>query len=273
VLSHRIAGCRSPVAACCHHRGLATASAVEGLTVAQLYDSLQLPRGASKGEVKARYFQLAKTLHPDNPGGSKAKFGRATDIYQRLVRIAPADDFMTSGHRRGTDQKRPRAAAPHGSETNLRPRKPVDRGRSSSGYDHSSSQHQGSSVQQEVAARLAFARRDAEARAASARAEAAEKVAAGVEAAVNSIRQASTHAQRVVDRARHDVSETSDAAEEKMVSYTVCSACSGPRPMRSWCMRTIRKYDAETVLSDHQFSSVFSVFFFYAGQDTPGNCS
>jgi hypothetical protein len=71
-----------------HYRGLATSTA-EGLTVGQLYDGLQLPRGASKAAVKARYFKLAKTLHPDSPDGSNEKFGRATDIYQRLLRIAP----------------------------------------------------------------------------------------------------------------------------------------------------------------------------------------
>lgn len=97
VLTHRLpgAGYRSrPAAAACSSRcvrGLATStsSAAEGLTVGQLYDGLQLPRGASKAAVKARYFQLAKTLHPDHPGGSNERFGRATDIYQRLVRIAP----------------------------------------------------------------------------------------------------------------------------------------------------------------------------------------
>ena len=231
MLPQRLAGCRSTIAACgCLHRGLATSPAVEGLTVAQLYDGLQLPRGASKGEVKARYFQLAKTLHPDNPSGSKAKFSRVTDIYQRLLRIAPVDDLMTSGSHHATDQKLPKTAAPHGFEANFRPRKPADRGRWTSGHYDNSSHREGSSIQQEVAARLAFARRDAEIRAASARAEAAEKVAVGVEAALRSVRQASTHAQEVVDRAMHDVSNTSGAAEEKMVSYTlynVCTACSG----------------------------------------------
>jgi hypothetical protein len=102
VLTHRLppgAGYRSrpaaaaAAAACWSRHGvrsLATSSsAAEGLTVGQLYDGLQLPRGASKGAVKARYFQLAKTVHPDHPGGSNERFGRTTDIYQRLVRIAP----------------------------------------------------------------------------------------------------------------------------------------------------------------------------------------
>ena len=121
------------------------------------------------------------------------------------------------GRRHGTGPEEPRATRPEGAAS-PRTRKPADRGTSTSGYDQSSHQHEGSSVQQEVAARLAFARRDAQARAAAARIEAAQKVAAGVEEALRAVREASAYAQSVADRAKYEVNETSEAAGGEMVS-------------------------------------------------------
>ena len=49
-------------------------------------DTLGLKRAATKGEIKAAYFELAKKYHPDiNPSpGAKAKFEKIVEAYEVL---------------------------------------------------------------------------------------------------------------------------------------------------------------------------------------------
>jgi curved DNA-binding protein CbpA len=49
------------------------------------YRVLMLQRGATKMEVRARYLELAKLLHPDSPAGSNpAAFAQVSNAYEQL---------------------------------------------------------------------------------------------------------------------------------------------------------------------------------------------
>ena len=120
------------------------------MSVGQLYDGLGIPRGASKSAVKSRYFVIAKTLHPDAPSGSNEKFALATDIYQRLLKIAPeasaADDFLPGGKYEGWKE-----GESVGLSRKPTLRKPAARGGSAAGgYDPGSERYAGASAQEEA---------------------------------------------------------------------------------------------------------------------------
>jgi hypothetical protein len=99
--------------------------AAESLTTAQLYARFRLPLGASKSAVKKRYFELAKTSHPDSARGdgdgdanspssrsAEHHFVELTEAYQRLLVLAPAKaDVTTAGRSQYPVGRRPGAAA------------------------------------------------------------------------------------------------------------------------------------------------------------------
>ena len=65
-------------------RRLLSASAAAA-TARDYYEVLGVSRDAKKGEIKKKYFELAKKYHPDqNPGdeAAKAKFQEVSEAYE-----------------------------------------------------------------------------------------------------------------------------------------------------------------------------------------------
>ncbi len=53
--------------------------------IAQYYDRLELPYGASWEEVKAQYRKLMRKYHPDLHAGNPAKLKAATEVSMGLT--------------------------------------------------------------------------------------------------------------------------------------------------------------------------------------------
>ena len=173
-------------------------------------DGLGLPRGASKAAVKRRYFELAKALHPDHGGGGGAEprgpaaapseFGRATEMYERLVKIAPRESAADQliGARQppppAGSPSPPPAASPAASPTPAEGTGADAQPRSATAEGPDSAE----GAAEEARRRVRSYEADARARAAGARLEAEGKVTTGRSAASRSIRSARHHAQRLV---------------------------------------------------------------------------
>lgn len=52
--------------------------------MAHLYEVLGIPKNADNARVKAAYWTLAKTCHPDRPGGSEQRFREISLAYATL---------------------------------------------------------------------------------------------------------------------------------------------------------------------------------------------
>src|ERR1035437_2153809 len=48
------------------------------------YETLGVPKSASKDEIKKSFYKLAQKYHPDKKGGNEAKFKQANEAYQVL---------------------------------------------------------------------------------------------------------------------------------------------------------------------------------------------
>src|ERR1035437_989490 len=48
------------------------------------YETLGVPKGASKDEIKKAFYKLAQKYHPDKKGGNEAKFKQGNEAYQVL---------------------------------------------------------------------------------------------------------------------------------------------------------------------------------------------
>jgi curved DNA-binding protein CbpA len=53
--------------------------------MSHLYEVLGIPKDADRALVKSAYRTLAKTCHPDLPGGSERRFREIGDAYRTLV--------------------------------------------------------------------------------------------------------------------------------------------------------------------------------------------
>ena len=48
------------------------------------YETLRVPKSASKDEVKRAFYKLAQKYHPDKKGGNEDKFKQVNEAYQTL---------------------------------------------------------------------------------------------------------------------------------------------------------------------------------------------
>jgi hypothetical protein len=60
------------------------ASNIQTASKRDFYEVLGVSKGASKSDIKKKYYQLAKKHHPDQ-GGDAEKFGEITDAYEVLT--------------------------------------------------------------------------------------------------------------------------------------------------------------------------------------------
>ena len=73
------------------------------------YDVLGLPKTASTGDIKRKYYEKAKQYHPDtnkNDPEAAKKFAAATEAYE----VQPRGSCGTAGARCGDGHQRARAA-------------------------------------------------------------------------------------------------------------------------------------------------------------------
>ncbi|KAL7009059.1 hypothetical protein EMMF5_001256 [Cystobasidiomycetes sp. EMM_F5] len=66
--------------ACRHHRWLRTSSRIR----ANHYETLNLPRTATRQQIKAQFYRLSKEYHPDAKSGQEAKFQAISEAYATL---------------------------------------------------------------------------------------------------------------------------------------------------------------------------------------------
>jgi curved DNA-binding protein CbpA len=62
------------------------------------FQVLSLPSTASTTEIKRRYKELAKTLHPDNPNGDRAKFQELVKAYELLIHPQHKAAYIKTGY-------------------------------------------------------------------------------------------------------------------------------------------------------------------------------
>lgn len=63
-----------------------SASARIYASVASPYDALQLPRTATRADIKSRYYDLVKELHPDRAGNASEPSAQRTERFHQVVR-------------------------------------------------------------------------------------------------------------------------------------------------------------------------------------------
>lgn len=61
------------------------------------YEVLSLPPHASRADIKRRYYEMAKTLHPDRPTGNLERFQLVNRAYEILSNPSKRDLYERSG--------------------------------------------------------------------------------------------------------------------------------------------------------------------------------
>lgn len=89
------------------------------------YEILGVSQNSTKPEIKAKYYELAKKLHPDLHGGNATKFQELNIAYQKIMsgeaskplsqrdREKRAEDFYTSMQKKEAASKRKASEEDH----------------------------------------------------------------------------------------------------------------------------------------------------------------
>ncbi|KAF7729433.1 hypothetical protein EC973_004412 [Apophysomyces ossiformis] len=62
------------------------------------YEILSLPRDASHATIKKRYYELAKSLHPDTQNGDLDKFREVVKAYEFLIDNGKRNTYLRTGY-------------------------------------------------------------------------------------------------------------------------------------------------------------------------------